>query len=110
MRRILVVDDDLHVGQAVSVWLKARDIRFHDVRFHGLRVSTADGDATGLAALGSATFLIAISGYAFSGTESTSSQFLRLVDSLSELQQGLRVSDPGMEAPREPGRFGGRSS
>ena len=31
MRRILVVDDDLHVGQAISVWLKA----------HGFRVAVA---------------------------------------------------------------------
>ena len=33
MRRILVVDDDLHVGQAIRVWLK----------HHGFRVATADG-------------------------------------------------------------------
>jgi CheY-like chemotaxis protein len=87
MRRILVVGDDLHVGQAI-------------------RVATADGGATGLVALDNATFdsmvvdvfmphmkgfeairlfheraptvpLIAISGYAFSGTESTGSEFLR---------------------------------
>ena len=32
MRRILVVDDDLHVGQAISVWLKAQ----------GFRVATAE--------------------------------------------------------------------
>jgi DNA-binding response OmpR family regulator len=101
MRRILVVDDDLHVGQAISVWLKAR----------GFRDATADGGATGLAALDNATFdlmivdvfmphikgfeairlfheraptvpLIAISGYAFSGTESTGSEFLRLATRL----------------------------
>jgi CheY-like chemotaxis protein len=101
MRRILVVDDDLHVGQAISVWLKAGDFR----------VATADGSATGLVALDNATFdlmivdvfmphmkgleairlfhqraptvpLIAISGYAFSGTESTGSEFLRLATRL----------------------------
>jgi DNA-binding response OmpR family regulator len=101
MRRILVVDDDLHVGQAISVWLKAR----------GFRVAIADGGATGLVALDNATFdlmivdvfmpymkgfeairlfhehaptvpLIAISGYAFSGTESAGSEFLRLATRL----------------------------
>ena len=101
MRRILVVDDDLHVGQAIGVWLKA----------HGFRVATADGGTTGLAALDNATFdlmivdvfmphmtgfeairlfheraptvpLIAISGYAFSGTESTGSEFVRLATRL----------------------------
>jgi len=101
MRRILVVDDDLHVGQAISVWLKA----------HGFRVATADGGATGLSALDNATFdlmivdvfmphmtgfeairlfheraptvpLIAISGYAFSGTESSGSDFVRLATRL----------------------------
>jgi DNA-binding response OmpR family regulator len=46
MRRILVVDDDLHVGQVISVWLKAQ----------GFRVATADGGATGLVALDNATF------------------------------------------------------
>src|SRR5215475_13917739 len=165
MRRILVVDDDLHVGQAIGVWLKA----------HGFRVATADGGAAGLMALDNATFdlmivdvfmphmtgfeairlfherapavpLIAISGYAFSGAESTDSEFLRLAtrlgatrclrkpfkpatllgvidqclteaephrrqvaalgavaDSLSGLQAKPDSSDPGMEAPREPG-------
>jgi DNA-binding response OmpR family regulator len=101
MRRILVVDDDLHVGQAIGIWLKA----------HGFRVSTADGGTTGLAALDNATFdlmivdifmphmkgfeairmfherapavpLIAISGYAFSGTESTGPEFLKLATRL----------------------------
>jgi CheY-like chemotaxis protein len=100
MRRILVVDDDLHVGQAISVWLKTQ----------GFRVATADGGA-GLVALDNATFdlmvvdvfmphmkgfeairlfherapavpLIAISGYVFSGTESTGSEFLRLATRL----------------------------
>jgi DNA-binding response OmpR family regulator len=101
MRRLLVVDDDLHVGQAISVWLKA----------HGFRVATADGGATGLSALDNATFdlmivdvfmphmtgfeairlfheraptvpLIAISGCAFSGTESSGSEFVRLATRL----------------------------
>jgi CheY-like chemotaxis protein len=101
MRRILVVDDDLHVAQAISVWLKA----------HGFRVATADGGATGLAALDNATFdlmivdvfmphmkgveairlfheraptepLIAISGYAFAGTDNVGSEFLRLATRL----------------------------
>jgi DNA-binding response OmpR family regulator len=101
MRRILVVDDDLHVRQAISVWLKQ----------HGFRVSTADGGPNGLAALDSATFdlmivdvfmphvrgaaairlfheraptvpLIAISGHAFPDTEMTRPQFLRLATRL----------------------------
>ena len=82
-----------------SVWLKAR----------GFRVATADGGATGLVALDNATFDLMIvdvfmphmkgfeairlfheraptvpliSGYAFSGTESTGSEFLRLVTRL----------------------------
>ena len=172
MRRILVVDDDLHVGQAIGVWLTA----------HGFRVGTADGGTTGLAALDNATFdlmivdvfmphmtgfeairlfheraptvpLIAISGYAFSGPDSIGSEFLRLAtrlgatrclrkpfkpatllgvidqclteadphrrqvaalgavaDSLSELRTKADASDPGIETPREPRRFGGRLS
>jgi CheY-like chemotaxis protein len=101
MRRILVVDDDLHVGQAISVWLK----------HHGFRVSMADGGPSGLAALDNATFdlmivdvfmphmrgfeairlfhtrapavpLIAISGYAFSDTEIAGPEFLRLATRL----------------------------
>ena len=46
MRRILVVDDDLHVGQAIRVRLKE----------HGFRVSAADGGPGGLAAPDNATF------------------------------------------------------
>jgi DNA-binding response OmpR family regulator len=101
MRRILVVDDDLHVGQAIGVWLKQ----------HGFRVSIADGGPNGLAALDNATFdlmivdvfmphmrgfeairlfheraptvpLIAISGYAFSDTEIAGPEFLRLATRL----------------------------
>lgn len=101
MRRILVVDDDLHVGQAIQVWL----------RHHGFRVSNADSGPGGLAALDNATFdlmivdvfmphlrgfeairlfheraptvpLIAISGYAFSDTESSGPEFVRLATRL----------------------------
>jgi CheY-like chemotaxis protein len=97
MRRILVVDDDLHVGQAIGVWLK----------HHGFRVSTADSGPGGLVALDQASFdlmivdafmpnmrgfepirlfherapsvpLIAISGYAFPESESAAAEFLRL--------------------------------
>ena len=85
MRRILVVDDDLHIRLAIRAWLKQC----------GFRVAMADGGASGLAALDDAAFdlmivdifmpnmrgfesirvfhqraptvpLIAISGYAFS--------------------------------------------
>ena len=97
MRRILIVDDDLLVGQAMHAWL----------RQHGYRVSTAGGGAEGLALLERSTFdllvvdvfmpnmrgfesirifherapripLIAISGGAFGDPESTDPDFLRL--------------------------------
>ena len=101
MRRILVVDDDPHVGQAIGVWLK----------HHGFRVSTADSGPGGLAALDNASFdlmivdvfmpqmrgfeairlfheraptvpLIAISGYAFADIETSGPEFLRLATGL----------------------------
>jgi DNA-binding response OmpR family regulator len=88
MRRILVVDDDPHVGLAIRAWLAQ----------NGFRVAIADGGTNGLAALDNSTFdlmivdvfmpnmrgfesirlfhqrapsvlLIAISGYAFSNLE-----------------------------------------
>jgi DNA-binding response OmpR family regulator len=46
MRRILVVDDDPHVGQAIRVWLN----------HHGFRVATAESGSGGLAALDNASF------------------------------------------------------
>jgi len=45
MRRILVVDDDLHVGRTMRIWLEQ----------HGFRVSTADGGPNGPAALDNGT-------------------------------------------------------
>ena len=97
MRRILVVDDDLHICLAIRAWLKR----------YGFRVSIADGGVNGLAALDNGTFdlmivdifmpnmrgfesirmfhqraptvpLIAISGYAFSGLEASSPDFLKM--------------------------------
>jgi CheY-like chemotaxis protein len=97
MRRILVVDDDPHICLAIRAWLKR----------YGFRVSIADGGANGIAALDNSTFdlmivdmfmpnmrgfesirvfhnhapavpLIAISGYAFSGPEASSSDFLEM--------------------------------
>ena len=97
MRRILVVDDDPHICLAVRAWLKRS----------GFRVSIADGGPNGLVALDNSTFdlmivdifmphmrgfesirlfhdraptvpLIAISGYAFSGLEAASPDFLRM--------------------------------
>jgi CheY-like chemotaxis protein len=88
MRRILVVDDDVHTRLAIRAWLKR----------YGFRVAMADGSVNGLAALDEAAFdlmivdifmpnmrgfesvrlfharaptvpLIAISGYAFSGPD-----------------------------------------
>ena len=38
MRRILVVDDDPHICQAIGIWL----------RQHGFRVSVSDGGVSGL--------------------------------------------------------------
>ena len=46
MRRILVVDDDLHTRLAIRTWLKQC----------GFRVAIADGGPNGLAALDDATF------------------------------------------------------
>ena len=97
MRRILVVDDDPHICLAIRAWLKR----------YGFKVAIADGGANGLSALDNSTFdlmivdvfmpsmrgfesirvfhdhaptvpLIAISGYAFSGLEGPSPDFLRL--------------------------------
>jgi DNA-binding NtrC family response regulator len=97
MRRILVVDDDPHICLAIRAWLKR----------YGFRVSIADGGANGIAALDNSTFdlmivdifmpnmrgfesirvfhnhaptvpLIAISGYAFSGLEASTSDFVRM--------------------------------
>lgn len=97
MRRILVVDDDPHICRAIRAWLKR----------YGFRVSIADGGSDGLAALDNSTFdlmivdifmpdmrgfesirafhdhaptvpLIAISGYAFSGPESSATDFLQI--------------------------------
>ena len=97
MRRILVVDDDPHICLAIRAWLKR----------YGFKVAIADGGTTGLVALDNSTFdlmivdifmphmrgfesirvfhdhaptvpLIAISGYAFSGLEASSPDFLRM--------------------------------
>jgi DNA-binding response OmpR family regulator len=97
MRRILVVDDDPHIGRAIRAWLKR----------YGFRVSIADGGSNGLAALDDSTFdlmivdifmpnmrgfesirvfhdraptvpLIAISGYAFSGIGPPGADFLQM--------------------------------
>ncbi len=97
MRRILVVDDDPHICLAIRAWLKR----------YGFKVAIADGGASGLLALDNSTFdlmivdifmpnmrgfesirvfhdhaptvpLIAISGYAFSGLEQASPDFLRM--------------------------------
>jgi len=97
MRRILVVDDDPHIGLAIRAW----------PRHYGFKVTIADGGTTGLVALDSSTFdlmiidifmpdmrgfesirvfhnhaptvpLIAISGSAFSSLEASSPDFLRM--------------------------------
>ena len=101
MRRILVVDDDLHTRLAIRAWPEQG----------GFRVAIADGGPNGLAALDDATFdltmvdifmpntrgfepirifhqraptvpLIAISGYAFSGPESDNAACLKMALSL----------------------------
>jgi CheY-like chemotaxis protein len=97
MRRILVVDDDPHIGLAIRAWLKR----------YGFKVTVADGGTAGLIALSNSTFdlmivdifmpnmrgfesirlfhnhaptvpLIAISGYAFCSPEVSSPDFLRM--------------------------------
>jgi CheY-like chemotaxis protein len=97
MRRILVVDDDPHVRLAIRAWLQ----------HCGFRVAVADGGADGIDALRKSTFdlmivdvfmpnmhgfeairmfheqapavpLIAIPGYAFSGPEAVSPDFVRM--------------------------------
>jgi CheY-like chemotaxis protein len=101
MRRILVVDDDLHTRLAIRIWLMRC----------GFRVAIADGGVNGLAALDDSTFdlmivdilmpnmrgfesirvfhqrapmvpLIAISGYAFSGPETDNLACLKMALSL----------------------------
>ena len=101
MRRILVVDDDLHIRLAIRAWLK----------HYGFRVAMADGGPNGLAALDGSAFdlmivdifmpdmrgfesirmfhqrapavpLIAISGYAFSGAETDNLACLKMAVSL----------------------------
>ena len=101
MRRMLVVDDDRHVRQAIAAWLKGC----------GFRVAVADGSANGLAALDDTSFdlmivdifmprmhgfesirlfhqrvptvpLIAISGYAFAGAEADDRACLKMALSL----------------------------
>jgi DNA-binding response OmpR family regulator len=46
MRRILVVDDDPHIGLAIRAWLKR----------YGFKVMVADGGTAGLIALNNSTF------------------------------------------------------
>ena len=46
MRRILVVDDDLHTRLAIGIWLKQC----------GFRAAITDGGESGLAALKNGTF------------------------------------------------------
>lgn len=101
MRRILVVDDDLHARLALGVWLKQC----------GFRVAVTDGGESGVAALNDGTFdlmivdvfmpnmrgfepirvfhdyaptvpLIAISGYAFSVSERDDPACFRMTLSL----------------------------
>ena len=101
MRRILVVDDDPHVGLAIRAWLAQ----------HGFRVAIADGGANGLAALDNSTFdlmivdvfmpnmrgfesirlfhqrapsvpLVAISGYAFSNFDASGADFMTMAAKL----------------------------
>jgi CheY-like chemotaxis protein len=97
MRRILVVDDDPHIGLAIRAWLKR----------YGFRVTIADGGSNGLSALDNSRFdlmivdifmpnmcgfepiqvfhgraptvpLIAISGYAFGVPEASGPDFLQM--------------------------------
>ena len=128
MRRILVVDDDPHICLAIRAWLKR----------YGFKVAIADGGASGLLALDNSTFdlmivdifmpsmrgfesirvfhdhaptvpLIAISGYAFSGQQQASPDFLTMALRLGALlPQALQADDIAERNRRMP--VGGRAS
>jgi CheY-like chemotaxis protein len=128
MRRILVVDDDPHIGLAIRAWLKR----------YGFRVSIADGGTKGLAALDKATFnlmivdifmpnmrgfesirmfhehapglpLIAISGSAFSVPDASGPDFLRRAKKRDALPaQAVSANDIARRDRRMP--VGGRAS
>jgi hypothetical protein len=103
MRRILVVDDDLHVGQAISVWPKE----------HGFRVSSADGATRCLRKPFKPTTLLGVMDECLSAAEPHRRQVAALgavADSLSEQQAKPAASNLAMAAPRDPGRFGERLS
>jgi CheY-like chemotaxis protein len=119
MRRVLVVDDDPHIGLAIRAWLKR----------YGFRVSIADGGTKGLAALEKVTFdlmivdifmpnmrgfesirmfhehapsvpLIAISGSAFSVPDASGPDFPRMANKLGAtrcLRKPFRPSSSGLE-------------
>jgi CheY-like chemotaxis protein len=101
MRRILVVDDDTHTRLAIAAWLQR----------YGFRVAMADGSVSGMAALDEAAFdlmivdivmlnmrgfeairifheraptvpLMAISGYAFAGSDTEHLACLKMAQSL----------------------------
>jgi CheY-like chemotaxis protein len=111
MRRIPVVDDDVHIRLAIRAWLMR----------YGFRVAMADGGPNGLAALDDFAFdlmivdifmpdmrgcesirifhqrapavpVIAISGYAFSGLETDNLTCLKMAPSLGAATL-LRVID-----------------
>lgn len=113
MRRVLVVDDDLHVGQAVGVWLTHL----------GFRVSTADSGRGGLAALDEANIdlmivnvfvpqmrgfeairlfhegaptvpMVAVSSYAFPESETSAAEFLRLATQLGATRSMCKPFKP----------------
>jgi CheY-like chemotaxis protein len=114
MRRILVVDDDPHVCQAVGAWL----------RQHGFQVCVADGGVNGLAALERSTFdlmivdvfmpdmrgcatieifhlrapdvpLIAISGSAFPDPDTSAPDFLKVAARLGATRCLRKPFKPG---------------
>jgi CheY-like chemotaxis protein len=114
MRRILVVDDDPHICQAIGTWL----------RQHGFRVCVADGGVNGLAALERFTFdlmivdvfmpdmrgcatievfhhrapsvpLIAISGSAFPDSDTSAPDFLTVATRLGATRCLRKPFKPG---------------
>jgi CheY-like chemotaxis protein len=114
MRRILMVDDDLHTRLAIRIWLKQC----------GFRVAITDGGDSGLAALNDGTFdlmivdvfmpnmrgfesirvfhsraptvpLIAMSGYAFANLDSPAPDFLRMALELGAARCLRKPFTPG---------------
>jgi len=106
MRRILVVDDDLHVGQATG-------FAFADMESSGsefLRLATRLGATRCLRKPFKPMTLLGVIDECLSAAEPHRRQDVTLgavADSLSELQTKPNVPGLTMDAPREPRRSSG---